>query len=461
MENQKIVIVDDEEGMLDVCRETLEELEGVEVKTFLNSLDAVERLKEGNVDLLVTDIRMPGLSGVDLLRTVRELDPNVQVLLMTGYPTVDSAIQALRLGATDYLTKPFHPDELLEIARRLLQNLRLRFEHQLLARHLGRDFMFGEMVGASSKMQAVFHLIDQVSSSDAPVLVAGETGTGKELVARAIHKRSPQANSRFVPVDCGAIPEHLMESEFFGHEKGSFTGANQRAIGLLEYADAGTLFLDEVAELPLRLQAKLLRALQEKSFRRVGGKSEIAVQIRVLAASNRDLEAMVEAGDFREDLYYRLNVVNLSLPPLREREGDIPLLVSHFLGCFAKDADRKVLAIDHEALEVLANHPWPGNVRQLQNVLKRAVALCKGDSIDLNDLPEAIVLNARSASSSPKSFFEERSRCINEFETKYLEGLLSTCAGNVVQVAQLAGLPRGTLYRLLRRNNLDPKAFRS
>jgi DNA-binding NtrC family response regulator len=460
MENQRIVIVDDEEGMLDVCRETLEDLDGVEVETFQSSLDAVERLKEGNVDLLVTDIRMPGLSGVDLLRTVRVLDPNVQVLLMTGFPTVDTAIQALRLGATDYLTKPFHPDELLEIARRLLHDLRMRFEHQLLARHLGRDFMFGEMVGASPKMKQIYALIDQIASSDAPILIAGETGTGKELAARAIHKRSPQAGARFVPVDCGAIPEHLMESEFFGHEKGSFTGADQRAIGLLEYADNGTLFLDEVGELPLRLQAKLLRALQEKSFRRVGGKSEIAVQLRVLAASNRDLEAMVEAGDFREDLYYRLNVVSLTLPPLREREGDIPLLVSHFLGSFAQEAERKVLAMDKQALEVLVHHPWPGNVRQLQNVLKRAVALTKGDSIEVNGLPEAIVLNARSAESSPKGFFEERSRCIDQFESHYLQELLTSCGGNVVQAAQNAGLPRGTLYRLFRRNNLDPKAFR-
>ncbi|NQU47646.1 MAG: sigma-54-dependent Fis family transcriptional regulator [Planctomycetes bacterium] len=461
MEKQKIIIVDDEEGMLDVCQETLEELDNVEVETYQSSLDAVERLKTDSVDLLVTDINMPGLNGVDLLRTACQLDPNVQVLLMTGFPSVDTAVQALRLGASDYLTKPFHPDELLEIARRLLRDLRLRLEHKLLARHLGRDYMFGEMVGVCSKMLTIFGLIDQVASSDAPVLVTGETGTGKELVARAIHKRSPQAKSRFVPVDCGAMPESLMESEFFGHEKGSFTGANERTIGLLEYADRGTLFLDEVAELPLQLQAKLLRALQEGSFRRVGGKAEIGVKIRVLAASNRNLEAMVEAGDFREDLYYRLNVVNLHLPPLRERDGDIPLLVSHFLSCMASDSRRRVLEMEKDALEVLLHHSWPGNVRQLQNVLKRAVALVKSETITLGDLPEAIVLGSLSSPSSPTGFFQERSKCIEVFESKYLHELLQFCAGNVAQAAQRAGLPRGTLYRLFRRNGLDPKDFRN
>ena len=461
MDKFKILIVDDEEGMLEVCQETLEALEEAEIETFQSSLEAVERMQAGHVDLLVTDIRMPGLSGVDLLRTVRELAPHTEVLLMTGFPTVDTAIAALRLGATDYLTKPFHPDELLEITRRVLRDLRLRNEHRLLARHLGRDFMFSEMVGASPRMREVFELIDRVAPSDAPVLIHGETGTGKELVARAIHKRGAHPDASFVPVDCGAIPENLMEAEFFGYEKGAFTGANERTMGLLEYADGGTLFLDEVTELPLLLQAKLLRALQEHSFRRVGGKAQIHVELRVLAASNRDVEAEVEAGSFREDLYYRLNVVSIQLPPLRERDGDIPLIATHFLSRFASRSVARPKDMDREVLEVLERHPWPCNVRQLQNVLKRAVTLTRGDSLGLDDLPEALVLGAGGEDDMARGFFAERTQCVDEFERQYLEKLLVACEGNVVSAAQRADLPRGTLYRLFRRNKIEPKDFRA
>ncbi|MBC8328651.1 MAG: sigma-54-dependent Fis family transcriptional regulator [Planctomycetes bacterium] len=460
MRRQRILIVDDEVGMLEVCQESLEPLENIEVETFIDSREAIVRLKEGSFDLLISDIRMPGLGGLDLLRTARTVDPGLPVLLMTGFPSVDTAVLALRHGASDYLTKPFHPDEFLSTVQRLLEQLRLRSEHRLLARHLSKDFVFSQMVGSSAPIRKVFDLVDRVAPSDAPVLLAGETGTGKELVARAVHERSPQAKGRFVPVDCGAIPGELLESEFFGHERGAFTGANEPSIGLMEFADGGTLFLDELAELPLRLQAKLLRTLQEGIIRRVGGKNEIQVKLRIVAATNRDLESMVETGAFREDLYYRLNVVRIDLPPLRERPEDIPLLISHFLRLALKDSPRAAAEMDRDAVEVLSNYHWPGNVRQLQNVIRRAVALSSGGAIGLNDLPEAVIAEARSAAGSKASFFDQRSAVIEKFELEYLQALLERCRGNVVQAAEEASIPRGTLYRLIRRAGIDPASFR-
>lgn len=460
MKKVKIIIVDDEPEMLAVCRETLEELDNVDIQVFPRGLDAVQEIRQNTFDLLITDINMPVITGVDLLRIVREVDAKIPVLLMTGFPTIDTAVQALRLGATDYLTKPFHPDELLAISERLLHEVKLEFENQLLARQLDRGFFFNEMVGTSHKIREVFKLIDQVAPSGAPVLIHGETGTGKELAARAIHKLSPRNNSRFVPVDCGAIPQGLMESEFFGHEKGAFTGADSRAIGLLEYSDNGTLFLDEVAELPLLLQAKLLRALQEGAFRRVGGNSEISSDLRVVAATNQNLESLVKNGKFREDLYYRLNVVELNIPPLRERLGDIPLLAKHFLSVFGKDYETAVETIDADALEVLSHYHWPGNVRELQNVIKRAVALSANQSISLSDLPEKIILGLHKSANHERGFNFERQQCIQAFESKYLEEILDACKGNVAKAAKQAGIPRGTLYRMLKRSRLDPADYR-
>jgi len=461
MLTRRVLIVDDEPGMLEICQEILEELGEVSIATCSRATQALDQIRENGVDLLVTDIRMPGMNGVELLEAARKEDPNVPVLLLTAYPTVETAVEALRLGASDYLIKPFHPDQLLEVSRRLLENLRLRSEHRLLARQLGREFMFGEMVGKSAKMAAVFHLIDRAAKTDAPVLIVGETGTGKELVARALYRGSPRAQKKFVPIDCASIPENLIESEFFGHEKGAFTGANEKRIGLVEYADGGTLFLDEIGELPSPLQAKFLRALQEKMIRRVGGKREFPIDIRILAATNRPIEEEVKAGQFREDLYYRLNVLRIDMPPLRERKDDIPLLVSHFLGKLSGEIGNQIKEIDPEALEVLVAYDWPGNVRELQNILKRAMALVRGDVVTVDDLPEALVLSAGSRSgSSPSGYFEMRRKCTRKFERDYLENVLIQNDGNVSQAAIQAGLPRGTLYRLLKRHGIKPATFR-
>lgn len=461
MAKRTLLIVDDEQDMLDLCQEILEGLEDVDVRTCNRSPQALESIQEQGVDLLVADIAMPDLTGLDLLRAVRDIDKNLPVLLMTGYPTVDTAVQALRLGAADYLTKPFHPDELLETARRLLENVRLRSEHYLLARHVARAFRFGDMIGASPQMSRVFSLVERVASSGVPVLVTGETGTGKELVARALHRGMRDGGGRFVPVDCGAIPENLLESEFFGYEAGAFSGANERSIGLMEYADGGVLFLDEIAELPVHLQAKLLRALQEHRIRRIGGRREIVLDLRLIAATNRNLEEEVAAGRFREDLYYRLNVVKIEVPPLRERGADISLLVAHFLRAVSEELGREPPVLEKEALEVLCTYAWPGNVRELQNAVRRMLVLSKSEVLGIQDLPESVVLNAQIATDAPaQGFFQERARQAKKFEREYLEAVLTQSGGNVTRAAEVAGVPRGTLYRLLKRCDLDPKGFR-
>jgi len=317
MSKTRVLVVDDEVGMLEVCAETLARLPEVVVLVESDGRRAAEQLNAEHFDLLIQDIRMPGTDGMDLLRLARQNDPDLAVLMMTAYPTVETAVESMKLGAADYITKPFTPEALLATVQRLLEGYRLRQENLLLSRLVERPYVFDEIIGASPAMRAVFDTIERVAGTNTDVLILGETGTGKELVARSIHKRSPRGGQRFVPVDCGAIPEDLLESELFGHERGAFTGATSRSLGLLEFADKGTFFLDEVGELPIRLQAKLLRALQERRIRRVGGHDEIEVDVRVIAATSRNLEAEINNQRFRDDLYYRLNVARIELPPLR------------------------------------------------------------------------------------------------------------------------------------------------
>jgi DNA-binding NtrC family response regulator len=347
------LVVDDEPGMLEVCAATLKRLVNAEVMLEQDARRAADRLRAETFDLLIADVRMPGLGGVDLLRLVREHDSGMAVLIITAFPSVDTAVESMRLGAADYLTKPFKPEDLLATVQRVLATHRLRAEHHLLERQVDRTHRFGDLIGKSPAMQDVFETIRRVAETSADVLILGETGTGKELAARYVHQGSSRRERRFVPVDCGAIPEDLLESELFGHERGSFSGAHARSLGLMEFADRGTFFLDEIGELPLRLQAKLLRALQERKLRRVGGKEEISVDVRVVCATARDLEEEVRHHRFRSDLYYRINVARIVVPPLRERVEDIPLLVAAFTRRFARDMQKEVLQIDPEAMEVL------------------------------------------------------------------------------------------------------------
>jgi DNA-binding NtrC family response regulator len=401
---------------------------------------------------------------VELLRHARERDPALPVVMLPGSPTVDTAVASLKLGAVDYLTKPFLPDELLTNVERLLAERRLREENVLLERQVQRRFRdgFEDLVGDSEPMQRVFDVIDRVADTDVDVLIQGETGTGKELVARAIHRRSKRSSERFVPVDCGAIPENLLESEFFGYEKGAFTGANQRSIGLLEYADDGTLFLDELGELPLLLQAKLLRTLQERKIRRVGGKAELSVDVRVVAATARDLEKAVDEGTFRQDLYFRVNVVQVVLPPLRERGNDVKLLAEHFVQRHAKEMGKEVEGFTPEALEVLLAYRWPGNVRELQNVVRRGLAMTRDAKIGLDSLPDRLVETSGQAPSlgGDAGFFDLRAQRVAVFERDYLASMLREHGGDVSTAAKAAKVPRGTYYRLMKNHGLKAADFR-
>jgi DNA-binding NtrC family response regulator len=382
--------------------------------------------------------------------------------MLTAYPSVETAVESMKLGAADYLTKPFLPEDLLATAHRLLEVKRLRDENELLKRQVERPHAFGDMIGESPPMLAVFDTIERLAPSDIDVLVMGETGTGKELAARCMHVHGPRKKGRFVPIDCGAIPEDLLESEFFGHERGAFTGAQSRSLGLVEFAAKGTLFLDEVGNLPLKLQGKLLRALQERRIRRVGGTEEFDVDVRVIAATALDLEEEVRQQRFRQDLYYRINVGRIHLPPLRERMEDVPLLAAHFTARYAREIGRRPVELEPATVEVLCTYGWPGNVRELQNVIKRVLAMCQRDTIGPDDLPQQILSAADgSVEAHATGFFEMREKQVSGFERRYLSDLLRTHGGDVSGAAVDAGMPRGTLYRMLKKHGLSPTDFRA
>ncbi len=462
MSGARVLVVDDNAGELERCVTALSSMPDVRVEGLLRSTEALIRLGSDTFDLLVTDLRMPMVDGLDLLGVAAAQDPDMPVLVLTGFPSVDTALAALKAGASDYLTKPVHPGELVAVATRLLAGHRLKGEHRLLERRLGHGGDEADLVGASPAMVRMLDVVRHLVASDLDILIVGETGTGKELVARRIHRQSPQAAGRFVPVDCGAMPDQLLESELFGHEKGAFTGADRRSLGLLEYADGGTFFLDEVQSLPLRLQTKLLRTLQERRFRRVGATEELKVSVRVVAAVNEDPVELVRLGRLREDLYHRLNVGRVDVPPLRERTGDIPILAGYFLGRFGREGSG-VQGISREAMELLEGYGWPGNVRQLQNMLRRSMALASGEVLRTGDLPQEI----RGAGGGDidalpaRSFAEARERHVAPFERAYLEAALRKSLGEVTRAATASGIPRPTFYRLLKKHGIDPDRFRA
>jgi DNA-binding NtrC family response regulator len=462
MAKRRILVVDDEEGMLEVCAASLKKLPDAAVLVEQDSRRAVQRLAEESFDLLIADMCMPHVNGVELLRSARQADSSLAVLMITAFPSVESAVESMKLGAADYITKPFLPEDLLANARRLLETKQLREENRLLERQVDRTYAFGDIVGRSPAMQEVFETIQRIAETDVDVLILGETGTGKELVARSVHQRSRRRSHRFVPVDCGAIPEDLLESELFGHERGAFTGAHTKSMGLMEFAHEGTFFLDEIAELPVRLQAKLLRALQERRLRRVGGTGEIEADVRVISATSQDLNEAVRQGRFRSDLFYRINVARVVLPPLRDRPEDIPLLAEQFIERFAREMGKDVSEADPEVLEVLLGYPWPGNVRELQNVVKRALTMAPRPVIAVGDLPDEVVATAGGRPGGRCSgFFDLREQHTARFERDYLMGLLQSCKGDVSRAAREAGVPRGTLYRFLNKHELDPDHYRA
>ena len=384
----RILVVDDEQSMRNFL-EIMLRREGYVVDLAANGDEAVGFIEKKIYDLVITDIIMPGPSGTEILKKVKEVNPATIVIMITAYASTESAVEAMKEGAYDYITKPFNVDEIKVIISNALEKGRLEKENILLKRELGKEYSYENIIGTSPAMQKTFDLIGRVSATKTNVLISGESGTGKELVARAIHNKSPRKDRPFVVINCGGIPENLLESDLFGHVKGSFTGAVSHKEGLFEVADTGTIFLDEVGELTQAIQVKLLRAIQERTFKRVGGTEDISVDVRIIAATNKDLEREVISGHFREDLYYRLNVIEIKMPPLRERREDIPILASHFLKKMSAEQGKEIRKISSYALEVLKDYSFPGNVRELENIIERSVALESSNIV----LPESLALS--------------------------------------------------------------------
>jgi len=448
-EQRHILIVDDERGMQEFL-EIFFRREGHVVSIAAGAGDARARLLEDQVDLVISDMQMPDGSGLDVLRAVQEHCPEVPVIMITAFATTDSAIAAMKEGAYDYVTKPFQVDELGVVVGKALEKKQLTLENRRLRSELRTQAKSRSMIGNSAVMQRVFDMVSRVAETKTNVLVSGESGTGKELVARAIHDESGRADAPFVAVNCAAIPSNLLESELFGHMKGSFTGAVSNKEGLFEVAEGGTLFLDEVGELSPELQVKLLRAIQEKTLRRVGGTTDRVVDVRILSATNRELEAEVAAGRFREDLYYRLNVIQIPLPPLRDRTEDIPLLAHRFIERFSREFGKEVAHIDPEAMEVLLAYRYPGNVRELENVIERAVALSRGSTIGLESMPPTLLRGGSldTAMEIPETGVD-LDELVSSYERRLIEQALHRAGGVKKRAAELLGLSfRSLRYRL-------------
>ena len=440
----RILVVDDEPSMRDMLRIVLSR-DGYDVVVAKNGTEAIERLKAEPFDLLLSDIRMPDLSGVEVLRAAKQIDREIVAFMMTAFASTDTAVEAMRLGALDYFTKPFSIDELRLKIRQHLETSRLKQENLLLKRALNVRHEFSSILGRSDAMQDVFATIEMVANTGSTVLISGESGTGKELVARAIHFNSLRRDRPFVAVNCGAVPETLLESELFGHVRGAFTGAHANKKGLMEVAEGGTIFLDEIGEMPTSMQVKLLRVLQDRRFRRLGGTDEVKADVRIIAATNQDLPKMVGDGRFREDLYYRLNVLPLQVPPLRDRVEDIPLLAEHFLAQFASQMGKHVRTISAPALQLLQEHQWRGNVRELQNAIERAVALEQTAAI----LPETLPDDVRRGRSSIGPATAEQPEMGDGFDLEargedfyrhYLVLALDRAGGVQVKAAELLGM---------------------
>ncbi len=458
----RVLVVDDKENMLKLFAKILGE--GVELSTASDGARALALLAAEPFDVVVTDLRMPGADGFEVLRAARARVPPPEVIMMTGYATVADAVQAMRDGAYDYLEKPFDPDEAGRVVARAAEHKRLRDEAAVPRREAAGPYAFHALVGKSACMQEVFRLLQQAAGLDITVLLGGETGTGKELAARAVHFASARKERRFVAVNCGALPPDLVESELFGHARGAFTGAQSAKAGLFEEADAGTLFLDEVGELPLPAQVKLNRVLQEKEVRRVGDNAPVKVDVRLVTATHRDLRAEVAAGRFREDLFYRLHVFPVRLPALRERLDDVPLLAGHFLEKHARAFGRPVTGFEPEALRVLTGYAWPGNVRELENAVERAVAVAQGDRVTGADLPPELSAGGGAPPGSALTslpFREAVEQARDQAGREYLVALLKEHGGNVTKAAERAGMERESLHRLLKRHGLRSDDYRA
>ena len=438
----KILIVDDETVVRDSLGKWFSS-EGYQAKPVASAREALESITDTEYDVALIDIKMPGMDGMELQSRLREADPELSVIIMTGYASVETAVQALKHGAYDYITKPIDPDELSHLVANALEHRRVRREVVRLRENLQEVTPGTELIGKAPAMQKVVELIEMVAPTEATVLITGESGTGKEVVARAIHSAGPRRFMPMVTIHCGALTETLLESELFGHEKGAFTGAQYRKKGKFEVADGGTVFLDEIGDISLKTQTDLLRVVQEKEIVRVGGNQAIKVDFRCVAATNKNLEALVKAGTFRPDLYYRLHVFCIDLPPLRDRREDIPLLVAHFLNKFCMMTSRPVPQISSEALEVLMKQEWPGNVRELENAVERALVVCRGPEIKPSDFSFQFQTN-----DAPTG------RTLEDVERVHIERILREASHNLSRAARILDIDRTTLYNKLRRYGL-------
>jgi two-component system response regulator AtoC len=446
---RRVLVVDDEENFRHILSVILKK-ERYEVETASNGEEALQRISNATFDQVLCDIRMPGMDGLDFLKEVRKTEADANVIMMSAYGTLDTAVEAMKLGAYDYISKPFKPDEIILTLKKAEERERLRKENELLRKEVKKEYSFENIVSKNEKMQSIFEVVQKVAQYKSTILITGESGTGKEVVARALHYHSNRSQLPFMPVNCGAIPENLLESELFGHSKGAFTDAIRMKKGLFEEADGGTLFLDEIGELPSQLQVKLLRVLQDGEIRRVGEAKAIQIDVRIVAATVKDLVKEVNEGRFRDDLFYRLNVVPVHIPPLRERKEDIPLLVTHFIKKQSQSLGKNVTRIDPKALEVLINYKWYGNVRELENTIERAIVLADGENIELQNLP----LNIQNFQERVEvtSLSEEEysiKRASKALETTLIRRALKKTKGNHTHAARLLEIShRALLYKI-------------
>ncbi len=456
MEPAKILVADDDAVARELLAEALKK-EGYDVEAFANGADAIERGKQQRVDVVLTDIRMGTVDGFAVLREFKRFSPDTSIVLLTSFGSLEGAIEAIKQGAYDYLAKPFKKEEIKLVVQRSLDHCRLVRENARFREELKGKDEWSPLVGSSPAMLEVYKLVARVSESRSTVLLQGESGTGKELIARAIHSNGPRRDKPFIPVNCGALPDTLLESEMFGYEKGAFTGAVGTKAGLFEAANGGTLFLDEIGELGPALQVKLLRVMQDQEVRRVGGTGSLKVDVRIIAATNRDLEQFVKEGKFRDDLYYRLNVVRITLPSLADRKEDIPMLAHHFLHKCAAGSPGVVRGLLPETMALLTQYRWPGNVRELANAIERAVSLSHGPLLTPDDLPEAIRNSAAPEEERSAKGDRDDEACLTleEVEKRHLVRVLKETKGNKVKAAKILGIDRRTLYRMAERFGLD------
>ncbi len=450
MQKEKILVIDDERDMLSGCQKFLETA-GYAVVIAESGKAGIALFETENPDLVIVDLKMPGMDGMAVLQSIMARDREAVVIVFTGYGTIEGAVEAIKAGAFDFIQKVFDPDEFLIVIERALKLRRARVENSALKQMLDTRFRFENIIGNSDAITQVFDLMRKISDIDANVLITGESGTGKELVARCIHANSKRSHKPFVPLTCGGLPEPLIESELFGHAKGAFTDAKQERVGLIEHARGGTFFLDEIGELPMLLQVKLLRVLEDHKIRRLGSNQEVEIDIRLISATNQNIEALIGEGRFREDLFYRINTFEIHLPPLRERQGDIPLLAHHFLNHFAETSKKTIQGISTEAMVVLCGYNWPGNVRELMHVIERAVALSEeGREITPDLFPEPIGggLKVEPQTKAYKSHLKTR---IAVFEKLMIQDVIEKYAGNITQAAEELGLTRNGLIKKMAR----------